>query len=121
MALTARWDLPYIDGIVSAVIAYLHNPPPDYGAVKAGGSEKPHRLYNIANHKPERGMKVIAIREELIGRKAEINLISMQPGDVGQSFPDIDAISGDLDYRPMTSIEVGVPGFLAWYKDYHGL
>lgn len=45
----------------------------------------------------------------------------MQPGDVRQSFADIDAISGDLGYRPTTSIEVGVPNFVAWYKDYHGL
>ncbi|MEL0211171.1 MAG: protein CapI, partial [Novosphingobium sp.] len=103
------------------VIACLDNPPPDDGTIKAGGSEKPHRLYNIGNHKSEHLMKVIGILEEQLGRKAEMNLMPMQPGDVRQSFADIDAISGDLGYQPTTSIDVGVPRFVAWYKDYHGL
>ena len=114
-------DFTYVDDIVSGVIACLDNPPPDDGSVKAGGSEKPHRLYNIGNHKSEHLMKVIAILEEQLGRKAEMNLMPMQPGDVRQSFADIDAISGDLGYRPTTSIEVGVPNFVKWYKGYHGL
>ena len=114
-------DFTYVDDIVSGVIACLDNPPPDDGSVKAGGSEKPHRLYNIGNHKSEHLMKVIAILEEQLGRKAEMNLMPMQPGDVRQSFADIDAISGDLGYRTTTSIEVGVPNFVKWYKDYHGL
>ena len=114
-------DFTYIDDIVSGVVASLDNPPPDDGAVKAGGSIKPHRLYNIGNHKSEHLMKVVEILEAECGRKAELELLPMQPGDARQSFADIDAIAGDLGYAPTTSIEVGVPSFVRWYKDYHGV
>jgi len=113
-------DFTFIDDILAGVIASLDNPAPDDGAVKAGGSTKPHRLYNIGNHKSEHLMKVIAILEDQLGRKAEMEMLPMQPGDVRQSFADIEAISRDLGYRPTTSIEEGVPKFVAWYKDYHG-
>jgi len=113
-------DFTFIDDILAGVIASLDNPAPDDGAVKAGGSTKPHRLYNIGNHKSEHLMKVIAILEDQLGRKAEMEMLPMQPGDVRQSFADIEAISRDLGYRPTTSIEEGVPKFVAWYKNYHG-
>ena len=114
-------DFTYIDDIVSGVVASLDNPPPDDGVVKAGGSIKPHRLYNIGNHKSEHLMKVVEILEAECGRKAELELLPMQPGDARQSFADIDAIAGDLGYAPTTSIDVGVPSFVRWYKDYHGV
>ncbi|PLK27172.1 GDP-mannose 4,6-dehydratase [Novosphingobium sp. TH158] len=114
-------DFTYVDDIIAGVVACLDNPAPDDGAVKAGGSTKPHRLYNIGNHKSEHLMRVIEILEEQLGRKAEIDFQPMQAGDVRQSFADIDAISGDLGYKPTTSIDVGVPKFVAWYKEYHGL
>lgn len=114
-------DFTYIDDIIAGVIACLDNPPPDDGLVKAGGSTKPHRLYNIGNHRSEHLMKVVGILEDQIGRKAEVEMLPMQPGDVRQSFADIDAIQQDLGYQPSTSIENGVPSFVAWYKDYHGL
>lgn len=114
-------DFTFIDDIIAGVIASLDTPAPDDGAVKAGGSTKPHRLYNIGNHKSEHLMKVIDILEQELGRKAEIELLPIQPGDVNRSFADIDAISGDLGYAPTTSIEVGVPKFVRWYKEYHGV
>ena len=114
-------DFTYIDDIISGVVASLDNPPPDDGAVKAGGSIKPHRLYNIGNHKSEHLMKVVEILEAECGRKAELELLPMQPGDARQSFADIDAIAGDLGYQPTTSIEVGVPSFVRWYKEYNGV
>jgi UDP-glucuronate 4-epimerase len=114
-------DFTYIDDIIAGVVASLDNPPPDDGQPKAGGSIKPHRLYNIGNHKSEHLMKVISILEAECGKKAQIELLPMQPGDVRQSFADIDAIAGDLGYKPATSIEVGVPSFVRWYRDYHGL
>ena len=114
-------DFTYIDDIISGVVASLDNPPPDDGAQKAGGSIKPHRLYNIGNHKSEHLMKVVEILEAECGRKAELELLPMQPGDARQSFADIDAIATDLGYAPTTSIEVGVPNFVRWYKEYHGV
>jgi UDP-glucuronate 4-epimerase len=113
-------DFTYIDDIVTGVVACLDNPPPDDGAVKAGGSTKPHRLYNIGNHRSEHLMKVVEILEEQCGRKAEIDFQPMQPGDVRQSFADIEAIRGDLGFEPTTSIDVGVPNFVRWYREYHG-
>ncbi|RJY08741.1 SDR family NAD(P)-dependent oxidoreductase [Aurantiacibacter aquimixticola] len=113
-------DFTFIDDIVSGVVACLDNPPTDNGEAKAGGSTKPHRLYNIGNHRSEHLMKVVEILQDELGRKAEIDLLPMQPGDVRQSFADIDAIRDDLGYEPTTSVESGVPKFVAWYRDYHG-
>lgn len=113
-------DFTYIDDIVSGVISCLDNPPPDDGQEKAGGSVKPHRLYNIGNHRSEHLMKVVEILESELDRKAEVDFQPIQPGDVRQSFADIEAISRDLGYQPTTSIETGVPNFVRWYRDYHG-
>ena len=113
-------DFTYIDDIVAGVIAALDNPPPDDGAVKPGGSVKPHRLYNIGNNRSEHLMKVIAILEAECGREAEKVMLPLQPGDVRQTFADIEAIRGDLGYEPTTPIEVGIPNFVRWYRDYHG-
>ena len=114
-------DFTYIDDIIAGVVASLDNPPPDDGLVKAGGSAKPHRLYNIGNNASEPLMKVIGLIEAATGRKAELDLLPMQPGDVHMTAANIDAIAGDLGYRPTTSIEVGVPAFVEWYRGYHGV
>ncbi len=114
-------DFTYVDDIVTGVISCLDNPPPDDGLEKAGGSFKPHRLYNIGNHKSEHLMKVVEILEAECGRKAGLELLPMQPGDARQSFADITAISRDLGFAPTTSIDVGVPNFVRWYREYNGL
>jgi UDP-glucuronate 4-epimerase len=111
-------DFTYIDDIVSGVVACIDNPPADDGAVKAGGSTKPHALYNIGNHRSEHLMKVIGILEQECGRKAEMEMLPMQEGDVQASYADIDAIQRDLGFQPSTAIEAGVPSFVRWYKDY---
>ena len=114
-------DFTYIDDIVAGVIACLDNPPPDDGAVKAGGSVKPHRLYNIGNNRSEHLMRVIEILEAECGRSTKKIMLPMQAGDVQQTFADINAISGDLGYAPSTNVETGVPNFVRWYRSYHGL
>lgn len=114
-----RRDFTYVDDIVAGIIACLDNPPADDGAAKAGGSVKPHRLYNIGNHRSEELMHLIDIIEAECGRKAERLMLPMQAGDVQETFADIDAIQSDLGYQPSTSIAVGVPNFVRWYKDYH--
>jgi UDP-glucuronate 4-epimerase len=114
-------DFTYVDDIVTGVVSCLDNPPPDDGLEKAGGSFKPHRLYNIGNHKSEHLMKVVEILEEQCGKKAEIEYLPMQPGDARQSFADITAISRDLGFAPTTSIDVGVPNFVRWYREYNGV
>jgi UDP-glucuronate 4-epimerase len=114
-------DFTYIDDIVSGVVACLDNPPADDGKEKAGGSTKPHALYNIGNHRSEPLMKVIRLLEEACGRKAEMDMLPMQPGDVQRTYADIDAIQRDLGFQPRTSIEDGVPAFVRWYREYHGV
>ena len=74
-----RRDFTYVEDIVAGVVACLDNPPPDDGAVKAGGSTKPHRLYNIGNHKPEELMRLIALLEEACGTKAIVVAPSSMP------------------------------------------
>lgn len=112
-------DFTYIDDIIAGVIASLDNPPPDDGLEKAGGSVKPHRLYNIGNNRSEHLMKVVEILEAECGRKANVELLPIQPGDVPETFADIEAIRRDLGYEPTTRIEHGVPQFVRWYREYH--
>ena len=114
-------DFTYIDDIVTGVIAALDNPPPDDGALKPGGSTKPHRIYNIGNNRSEHLLKVIGLIEEACGRTATTIMLPMQPGDVPSTHADIDAIAHDLGYAPTTPIEVGVPAFVRWYREYHGV
>lgn len=114
-------DFTYVDDIVSGIIACLDSPPRNDNSPKAGGSTKPHALYNIGNHRSEHLMKVITLLEEECGRKADMQFLPMQDGDVQRTFADIDAISSDLGYSPTTSIEQGIPAFVSWYREYHGL
>ena len=114
-------DFTYVEDIVSGVVACLDNPPADNDEEKAGGSFKPHALYNIGNHRSEHLMKVIGILEQECGKKAEMEMLPMQQGDVQKTYADIDAIQNDLGYQPQTSIEEGIPAFVRWYREYHGL
>ena len=114
-------DFTYIDDIVGGTVAALDHPPVDDGSLKAGGSEKPHALYNIGNHRAEHLMEVVDILERECGLRAERRMLPMQPGDVPRTFADIDAIQRDLGYRPSTSIHEGVPAFVRWYKGYHAI
>ncbi|QZD93827.1 GDP-mannose 4,6-dehydratase [Qipengyuania xiapuensis] len=112
-------DFTFIDDIVSGVVACLDKPPADDGAEKAGGSVKPHALYNIGNHRSEKLTRVIELIEQACGKKAEVQLMPMQPGDVEKTYADIDAIQRDIGYQPTTSIEQGIPQFVEWYRAYH--
>jgi UDP-glucuronate 4-epimerase len=116
-----RRDFTYIDDIVTGIVACLDNPAPDDGEEKAGGSRAPHRLYNIGNHRSEELTHMIALLEDACGRKAERRLLPMQPGDVRDTYADISAIARDLGFAPTTTIDEGIPRFVAWFRDYHGI
>jgi UDP-glucuronate 4-epimerase len=116
-----RRDFTYIDDIVRGVISCLDNPPADDGEMKAGGSTSPHALYNIGNHRSEDLMRVVELLERETGRKALLDPQPMQIGDVKETFADISAIERDHGFEPATSIDEGVPRFVAWYRNYHGL
>ncbi|HEX8533990.1 MAG TPA: GDP-mannose 4,6-dehydratase [Allosphingosinicella sp.] len=116
-----RRDFTYVDDIVTGIVAALDNPPPDDGEEKAGGSKAPHRLYNIGNNNSEELTRMIEIIEQACGRKAERQLMPMQPGDVRDTYADISAIQRDLGFAPSTKIDVGIPKFVDWYRQYHGV
>jgi UDP-glucuronate 4-epimerase len=116
-----RRDFTFIDDIVRGVVACLDSPPVDDGATKAGGSSAPHALYNIGNSRSEDLMRVVQLLEQETGRKALLSPEPMQPGDVKDTFADISAIERDLGFAPHTPIDEGIPRFVAWYRDYHGV
>jgi UDP-glucuronate 4-epimerase len=110
-----RRDFTYIDDIVDGVVRVMDGPP------LTRGDSPPERVYNIGNHRPECLRHYLAVLEEAIGRKAIVELAPMQPGDVKETYADISAIQRDFGFQPRTRIEDGVPRFVAWFKDYHGL
>jgi UDP-glucuronate 4-epimerase len=103
-------DFTYIDDIVAGTVAAHDRPPAD------GVSD---RIYNLGNHRPERLLDFIAVLERLLGRTAIKELLPMQPGDVPESFADIEAARRDLGFDPQTTIEVGLARFVEWYRHYH--
>lgn len=114
-----RRDFTYIDDIVRGVVACLDSAPADDGLPKAGGSNAPHAVYNIGNHRSEDLMRVVELLEEATGKKALLDPQPMQPGDVKDTFADISAMERDHGFVPQTSIDEGVPRFVRWYRDYH--
>ena len=110
-----RRDFTYIDDIVAGVVAALDRPP------SGAPGESPQRLYNLGNHRAEQLLRFIEVIEGAVGRKAELKLEPMQPGDVKETFADIEASRRDLGFEPRTPIEVGIPRFVAWYRAYHGV
>jgi UDP-glucuronate 4-epimerase len=108
-------DFTYIDDIAAGTIAALDHPT----TLAADGP--PHRIYNLGNRQPEKLTDFIAIIEKAIGRKAEMLLLPMQPGDVVETFADIEPARRDLGFEPRTPIAEGLPRFVAWYKEYHGI
>ncbi len=105
-------DFTYIDDIVTGVVA-AHDHP-------AGLGELTHRIYNLGNNRPVALMDMIAILEENIGRRAEIEMMPIQPGEMTITYADISRAEADLGYRPRTSIEEGLRRFVDWYVRYHG-
>jgi UDP-glucuronate 4-epimerase len=110
-----RRDFTFIDDIVAGVIAAYDRPP------VATPKERPHRVYNLGNHRAVGLMDFIATIEKACGRKAKLDLQPMQPGDVKETLSDIELTTRDLGYRPTTEIEAGVPKFVAWYRQYYGV
>lgn len=119
-----RRDFTFIDDIVEGVIRTLDNVPvanenwsgdqPDPGTSKA-----PYRIYNIGNNQPVELLRFIEIIEENVGKKAIKNLLPLQPGDVPETYADIDDLMNDVGFKPNTSIEDGIRRFVAWYRDYY--
>lgn len=110
-----RRDFTYVDDVVEGVLAVLDAPP------SGAGEAAPHRIYNIGNNRSEPLLRYVELLEKAIGRPAEKELAPMQPGDVKETYADIEAIRRDHGFEPKTSIDEGIPRFVAWYRDYHGV
>lgn len=109
-------DFTYIDDIVAGIIGVLDHPPAD-----GGPGAPPYRVYNIGNHRSEPLLRFIGLIEQALGRKAELALEPLQAGDVPETYADIEAIRRDVGYEPTTPIDVGIPRFVDWYREYHGV
>ena len=119
-----RRDFTYVDDIVEGVVRAsdrIAQPDPKWSGEHPdpGTSRAPYRLYNIGNNQPVELMRYIEVIEQELGRKAEKNLLPMQPGDVPDTFADIDDLERDVGYRPTTPVEVGVKRFVEWYLDFY--
>ncbi len=114
-------DFTHIDDIISGIVSVLDKPPLDDGEQKAGGSRKPHAIYNIGNNRSEKLIDMVRIIEDACGRKAQIVWKPMPKGDVLRTYADIDAMQRDHGYCPTTSIAEGLPQFVKWYREYHSV
>ena len=117
-------DFTYIDDIVSGIVSALDHiaePNPQWNSDKPdpATSRSPYRLYNIGNQQPVELMRYIEVLEECLGRKAEKNLLPMQPGDVPDTWADVGNLATDVGYRSTTPVEEGVKRFVDWYVEYY--
>ncbi|MCS6627400.1 NAD-dependent epimerase [Roseibacterium beibuensis] len=120
-------DFTYVDDIVDGVIAALDRPAavdPDWDAAKPNPSTSgvaPWRILNLGAGRREQLMRYIAVLEEALGMKAELNLMPVQDGDVARTEADVTETRAALGYAPSTPIEVGVKRFVDWYRDFYGV
>lgn len=119
-----RRDFTYIDDIVEGIIATLDNTAqvdPQWTGEKPnpGSSKVPWKVYNIGAQTPVHLLTYIETLENALGKKAEKELLPLQPGDVPDTFADVEALVKDTGYRPTTTIETGVNNFVEWYRDYY--
>jgi UDP-glucuronate 4-epimerase len=117
-------DFTYVGDIAAGVIAAVDRiaaPDPDWNsaAPNPGSGSAPYRLYNIGNQRPVELLRYIEVLEQCLGRKAEMNLLPLQPGDVPDTLADVEALSRDVGYRANTPVEVGVKSFVDWYRAYY--
>ena len=119
-----RRDFTYIDDIVEGVLRTLDSvatPNPNWSSANPdpGTSTAPYRIYNIGNSQPVELLHYIEVLEDCLGKKAEKNLLPLQPGDVPDTYADVQDLVDDVDYKPSTTVETGVNNFVEWYLDYY--
>ena len=117
-------DFTYVDDIVEGVIRasdHTATPNPDWDSASPApsSSSAAYRIYNIGNADPVNLGDYIHAIETAVGKKAILELLPLQPGDVPDTFADVSALKAAVDYQPETPIQVGVQAFVDWYKDYH--
>lgn len=119
-----RRDFTYIDDIVEGVIRVLDkpaqpNPNWDSANPDTATSKAPYRIYNIGNNQPVELMHYINTLEECLGKKADMEMLPLQPGDVPDTYADVQDLVDDMGYKPDMSVEQGVANFVEWYREYY--
>ena len=117
-------DFTYIDDIVEGVVRVMEKTPcanPEWSGddPDAATSYAPYKLYNIGNNNPVELMHFIEVLEDHLGRKAEKNLLPIQPGDVPATYADVDDLMRDVGFKPSTLLEEGLKNFVEWYRKYY--
>jgi UDP-glucuronate 4-epimerase len=118
-------DFTYIDDIVEGVIRVMNTIPeadPKWSpeAPTPSSSCVPYRLYNIGNNQPVALMDFVHAIEDAIGKKAKIDYLPMQPGDVPATYADVDDLIADTGFKPSTPVPEGINNFVNWYREYYG-
>lgn len=118
-------DFTYIDDIVGGIICTLDHPAEkndswDGKKPDPSTSLAPWRVYNIGNQQPVELLDYISAIEASLGRKAEMNLLPLQPGDVVDTFADVESLTKDVGYRPSVPVKEGIERFIRWYREYYG-
>ena len=117
-------DFTYIDDVVDGIIKAVDNSAkkdPDWKSQipDPASSNVPWRIYNIGNNKPVKLMDYINLLEKKLGKKAKINFLPLQPGDVTDTWANVEDLMKDYGYEPKTSIEKGITSFVDWYKKFY--
>jgi len=117
-------DFTYIDDIVEGVVRVTDHVPTADSSWRGdqpdpGTSYTPYRIYNIGNNSPVELMRFIEVLEGCLGKKAEKNLLPIQPGDVPATYADVDDLMRDVGFKPATTIEEGIRRFVEWYRGYY--
>jgi UDP-glucuronate 4-epimerase len=114
-------DFTYVDDVVEAVVRLMAQPPAgSIGVAEPGGTEAPYRILNVGNGRPVELMNYIRTLEAALGRKAELELLPMQPGDMETTLADVDRLERITGYRPATPLQDGVQRFAKWYVEHYG-
>ncbi len=110
-----RRDFTFIDDIVAGVLAVMDCPP------QREGELPPNRVYNLGNHRSEPLLRFVELIEQACGKTAIREFADMQAGDVKETYADIEPARRDFGFEPKVTIDEGIPRFVAWFRDYHGV
>ncbi len=121
-----RRDFTFVGDIVEGVVRVSDRIPagnPEWTGAKPdpATSRAPYRVYNIGNNSPVELLRMIEVIENSVGKKAEKNFLPLQDGDVPATYADVGDLEADVGFRPETTIEEGIPRFVAWYREFYGV
>jgi UDP-glucuronate 4-epimerase len=108
-----RRDFTYVDDVTRVIDRLIDHVP------EGSDEQAPARIYNVGNNKPEDLLDVVTVLEKELGRAAQKTMLPMQPGDVPETFADVDDLMRDVGFRPETSIATGIRSFVAWYRRHY--